>query len=512
MTGGLLLCMAVAGLAGLLVLNSSATSLTQSIASLTTSERGAAKIEIGFKTQVQEWKNVLLRGSNAQKREKYWNSFKQNESVVADSSRDLLSQLPEGEAKAKLADFLVQHEAMGRGYRKGYAAFEKSGFDSAVGDREVSGMDRGPSKIIQEVAELVAEKAVEGAVVGGENRAKITWTSFTALLIVSVFGVLASVLISRSVVRQFGGEPDDVRKVADEISKRNLATEIQLQSQDNTSVLASICEMRGKLVQLVERVGICSDAIAVESTAVGEGSDDLARRRESQVSALADTSSSVKQLGRAVRQNAEHARLANELACGSSAVASKGRDVVGNVVATMSDINQSSKKIADIISVIDGIAFQTNLLALNAAVEAARAGEQGRGFAVVATEVRSLAQRSSSAADEIKALITDSVARVEQGSAFVDEAGSTMDDIVVSIQKMTDMMGEISQASSEQSEGVSQVERAIGIIDDLTTKNGVLVEQSVGSAGNLKRQSQKLVEVVSVFELGQLGNSLDRVA
>ena len=208
------------------------------------------------------------------------------------------------------------------------------------------------------------------------------------------------------------------------------------------------------------------------------------------------------QLGSTVRQNADNARQANQLALSASTVAVKGGEVVGQVVGTMKGINDSSKKIVDIISVIDGIAFQTNILALNAAVEAARAGEQGRGFAVVASEVRNLAQRSADAAREIKSLITASVARVEQGSALVDQAGATMEEVVKSIRRVTDIMGEISSASSEQSQGVSQVGEAVSQMDQVTQQNAALVEESAAAAESLKQQAQQLVSAVAVFKLG----------
>jgi len=241
--------------------------------------------------------------------------------------------------------------------------------------------------------------------------------------------------------------------------------------------------------------------VATASSQISHGANDLSARTEEQASALQQAAASMEELGATVRQNAENAQSANQFALGASAVARKGGDVVGEVVETMKGINDSSRRVVDIIAVIDGIAFQTNILALNAAVEAARAGEQGRGFAVVAGEVRSLAQRSSDAAKEIKTLISASVERVQHGTELVDRAGETMTEIVASIARVTDIMGEISAASTEQSTGVGQVGDAIAQMDQATQQNAALVEESAAAAESLKDQAQQLVQVVSVFKL-----------
>ncbi len=319
--------------------------------------------------------------------------------------------------------------------------------------------------------------------------------------VAAVLGGLIAMALTRSITRQLGGEPDYASNVAREIAAGNLGVAMQVRAGDNTSLLATMMAMRDSLAQVVSQVRQGSESVATASVQISQGNNDLSGRTEEQASALEETAASMEQLSSTVKQNADNARQANQLAQSASTVAVQGGEVVAQVVDTMKSINDSSKKIADIISVIDGIAFQTNILALNAAVEAARAGEQGRGFAVVATEVRSLAGRSAEAAKEIKTLITASVERVEQGSALVDQAGVTMTNVVASIRRVTDLMGEISAASSEQSQGVAQVGEAITQMDQATQQNAALVEESAAAADSLKSQAQQLVLAVSVFKL-----------
>ena len=314
-------------------------------------------------------------------------------------------------------------------------------------------------------------------------------------------GLSLGALITRGLTRQLGGEPAYAARIAGAIAEGDLTVSIQTRTGDSDSLLFAMKTMRDKLVGIVSQVRSGTETITTASSEIAQGNLDLSSRTEEQASSLEETASSMEELTSTVRQNAENARQANTLAGAASEVAGKGGAVVGQVVQTMESINASSRKIVDIISVIDGIAFQTNILALNAAVEAARAGEEGRGFAVVAAEVRNLAQRSAGAAKEIKALIGDSVEQVEVGSKLVRDAGLTMDEVVGSVRRVADIMQEITAASSEQSAGIEQVNMAIVQMDQVTQQNAALVEQAAAAAESMQDQATALSEIVSVFRL-----------
>jgi methyl-accepting chemotaxis protein len=334
---------------------------------------------------------------------------------------------------------------------------------------------------------------------GDADYTQAKWLLFGLLAGMGALGALLGWWITRSITRPVAQALD----VAEKVAAGDLSSRIEVSSTDEVGhLLGALKEMNQNLARIVGTVRSSSDSIATGSAQIASGNADLSQRTEEQASALEETAASMEQLGSTVKQNADNAQQANQLAMGASAVAQRGGEMVGQVVETMKGINDSSKKIADIISVIDGIAFQTNILALNAAVEAARAGEQGRGFAVVASEVRNLAQRSAEAAKEIKSLITASVERVEQGTTLVDQTGVTMQEIVTSIKRVTDIMGEIDSASREQSTGVNQVGEAVGQMDQVTQQNAALVEESAAAAESLKQQAQQLVSAVAVFKLG----------
>ncbi|MET3133067.1 methyl-accepting chemotaxis protein [Oxalobacteraceae bacterium GrIS 1.11] len=352
--------------------------------------------------------------------------------------------------------------------------------------------------------ELSAQKQAR-AKSSAEQTAAIYAASRTFMLALvlgsAASGLALGILITRSLTAQLGGEPCYAADVAGAIAQGNLTVAIDTHRNDRSSMLFAMKAMRDRLVEIVSQVRAGTDTIATASSQIAAGNLDLSSRTEQQASSLEETASSMEELTSTVRQNADNARQANALAASASEVAGKGSAVVGRVVETMQSINAASKKIADIIGVIDGIAFQTNILALNAAVEAARAGEQGRGFAVVASEVRNLAQRSAGAAKEIKELIGASVKQVESGARLVGEAGATMGEVSSSVQRMTAIMAEISAASHEQSAGIEQINQAITQMDQVTQQNAALVEQAAGAAAAMEAQASALTGVVSIFTL-----------
>ena len=324
------------------------------------------------------------------------------------------------------------------------------------------------------------------------------WT----VIVLAVIALTATGMFGWMLIRGISRTLEQAVVAAEAVAGGDLAHTVDVSGRDEISrVLKALALMQGNLSQIVSRVRQGSESVSPASAEIAQGNQDLSQRTESQASALEQTAASMEQLSSTVRQNADNAQQANQLSQSASTIAVQGAEVVAQVVRTMQGISDSSRRIADIINVIDGIAFQTNILALNAAVEAARAGEQGRGFAVVATEVRNLASRSAEAAKQIKSLINDSVDRVEQGSTQVDRAGQTMNEVVNSVRRVTDIMGEISAASVEQSAGVAQVGEAVSQMGQVTQQNAALVEQMAAAASSLQGQASDLVQAVSVFKV-----------
>ncbi len=318
----------------------------------------------------------------------------------------------------------------------------------------------------------------------------------------AAFAIVAAGLLAIWIIRSITVPLNRAVEVSRAVAEGDLSMDLQVSGQNETAqLLHSLMKMKDRLNRIVGDVRQNAEGVATASAQISQGNNDLSGRTEEQASALEETAASMEQLTSTVSQNADNARQANQLAMSASSVAIEGGQVVSQVVDTMKGINDSSRRIADIIGVIDGIAFQTNILALNAAVEAARAGEQGRGFAVVASEVRSLAHRSADAAKEIKELITTSVERVDAGTRLVDQAGGKMTEIVSSIRRVTDIMGEISAASTEQSGGMAQIGEAVTQMDQATQQNAALVEESAAAAESLKTQAEQLVAAVAFFKL-----------
>ncbi|MBK4739232.1 methyl-accepting chemotaxis protein [Noviherbaspirillum pedocola] len=356
-------------------------------------------------------------------------------------------------------------------------------------------------KLLDALGELVAfeTKLNDEAVAQAGQSYETARAIMLGISIVALgLGALIAFLATKSITTPIGR----ALIVAKTVAAGDLTSKIEVTSQDETGhLLQALKEMNDSLAKIVGEVRSGTDTIATATGQIAAGNLDLSSRTEQQASSLEETASSMEELTSTVKQNADNAKQANQLAASASDVAAKGGAVVSQVVETMEEINASARKIVDIIGVIDGIAFQTNILALNAAVEAARAGEQGRGFAVVASEVRSLAQRSAAAAKEIKALIDDSVGKVEAGSQLVGEAGSTMQDVVTSVQRVTDIMGEITLASREQSAGIEQINQAVAQMDQVTQQNAALVEEAAAAADSLQDQARSLAQAVSVFRL-----------
>jgi methyl-accepting chemotaxis protein len=359
--------------------------------------------------------------------------------------------------------------------------------------------------IMDEYADLqkATNQADAEAASAAYQRARTLMILLSAVAI--AVGAFAAVVIGRTLLRQLGGEPDYAAEIAGRIASGDLTVAVDTRNNDSHSMLHAMKLMRDALAQIVSEVRSGTQTIASASSQIASGNLDLSARTEQQASSLEETASSMEELTSAVRQNGDNARQANQLAQSASAVARQGGAVVSQVVDTMGAINDSSRKIVDIIAVIDGIAFQTNILALNAAVEAARAGEQGRGFAVVASEVRNLAQRSASAAKEIKELIGDSVQKVGIGSKLVEQAGQTMNDVVESVRRVTDIMADITAAGDEQSAGIEQINQAVTEMDTVTQQNAALVEQAAAAAESMQQQAANLERVVSIFRLDSDG-------
>jgi len=440
----------------------------------------------------------------------------QNEVVAGRKDVDVLW-------KAYMATYLTPEEAkLAKSFEEARASYEQTALTPVVDAMASGNLDEAKKLVSETMIQKYGpvRKGIEGLIALQLDVAKREFDAamarYDTIRMVSIAAIVLSLgfafILGTALVRGIARSVRQAMEASNAVAQGDLTHEIRAVGQDEMAeLLRALATMRDGLRTVVTRVRQGSESVATASAEIAQGNQDLSARTESQASALEETAASMEELGSTVKQNADNARQANQLAQSASTVAVKGGEVVAQVVDTMKGINDSSRKIADIINVIDGIAFQTNILALNAAVEAARAGEQGRGFAVVAGEVRNLASRSAEAAKEIKQLINDSVGRVEQGTVLVDQAGTTMNEVVASIRRVTDIMGEISAASSEQSAGVSQVGEAVTQMDQATQQNAALVEEMAAAASSLRSQAQDLVQTVAVFKVDAHGSAAPRV-
>ncbi|MEO7497186.1 MAG: methyl-accepting chemotaxis protein [Massilia sp.] len=463
--------------------------------------RGA---QFEFKVQVQDWKNLLLRGNDPAQLEKYTAAFKKGSATTDARLQSLKAQFDKlGIPAGPVDESIKEHASLKERYLSALRKYDGADPGSVrVVDQLVIGMDREAARRIDDIANsLQVRSAASATRLAGQQHAEVQSVLMELLLIVLSAVTAAAAItyyLGRSITRPLGEALDIARTVA----SGDLSTKFEVSGGDEIGILLqSLKSMHDNLADVVGKVRGGTDAIATASIEIAQGNQDLSARTEDQASSLEETASSLEELTGTVKQNGIHAGQASAMASEASAVALRGGEAVAKVVSTMSSINEASRKIVDIIGVIDGIAFQTNILALNAAVEAARAGEQGRGFAVVASEVRNLAQRSAAAAKEIKGLIGDSVAQVDIGGKLVDQAGATMDEVVASVQRVTAIISEIALASGEQNAGIDQINVAVLEMDAVTQQNAALVEQAAAAAESMQRQAQHLAEAVSVFKI-----------
>ena len=464
----------------------------------------ARRAQLDFKIQVQEWKDVLLRGTDQAAFDKHMKGFNDRSAAVKEELTSLAPMLGKLGVPSSLAESaLAEHEELNRKYMEALKGFRNN--DIASGhevDKAVRGIDRAPT---ERFAEIVKEAQKQGDAISEaavDRAAREKTYLVTGLFAIAILTIIVSTawgtLTVMGIVRRLRRATDVARTVA----SGDLSTRIEIESNDELGqLLASLAEMNGSLADIVDRVREAAEKVTVASSQIAAGNNDLSARTEEQASNLEETAASIEEMTATVSQNAQNASQANGVAATAVEVAQRGGVAVEKVVKTMEGIQASSHKISDIIGVIDSIAFQTNILALNAAVEAARAGEQGRGFAVVASEVRSLAQRSAEAAREIKSLITESVQRVEDGTKIAGGAGSTMGEIVASVNRVSQLINEIATATTEQSSGIVQANSAVSQLDKVTQQNAALVEESTAASESLRQLALEMSEAVAVFRL-----------
>ncbi|MBC7684247.1 MAG: MCP four helix bundle domain-containing protein [Bdellovibrionales bacterium] len=489
-------------LAGLSYLGIS--SLNQEVGTMVETRYPKTVVANGIKADVSEatrsMLNVLIMSDPAQIQKELANIQSANASAAK-----ALTELSNSTTDAKGREILKAITDIRNRFNPGQATFvglinEDKKDDAMV--KFMFSLRPQQNKYFEQLDRFVAYQHAEMAKAGAEASA-LTQRTQLSILLLALGAAFISLVVAVLATRSITGPLKQAVIIARRVANGDLTSEIEVNSTDETGqMMAALHDMNASLIKIVAEVRAGTESIAEASSEIAMGNLDLSARTEQQADSLGQTSGAMRELTGTVQQNADNARQANQLAAKASEVAVRGGSVVSHVVETMGSITASSKKIVDIIGVIDGIAFQTNILALNAAVEAARAGEQGRGFAVVAAEGRNLAQRSASAAKEIKALIGDSVSKVREGSTLVEQAGVTMEEVVASVRRVTDIMGEITSASQEQSAGIASVNTTIVEMDETTQQNAALVEEAAAAAASMQDQAAKLARVVSVFKLG----------
>jgi methyl-accepting chemotaxis protein-1 (serine sensor receptor) len=452
-----------------------------------------------FKQQVQEWNNVLLRGRDAGLQARHWGSFEMLQRNTVERIKEARSATPHEKVRAMLEEAIAGHKVASDQYRKAFEAYKAAGNDAFAGDAAARGADAKVFSTLEEANSIAADIGAQATSAAVKSADRAYYVAIAATVVTMAVALLVLYLFIRRAVLS---PISNAVRFSERLAEGDLTADIRSTAKDETGhLLRMMGKMRDSLGSVVAQVRTSAEAVVTASSQVSAGTTDLSQRTEEQASSLEQTAASMEELASTVKQNADNARQADELARNASKRAEQGGAEVVRVVSTMTEISDSAKKIADIVSVIDSIAFQTNILALNAAVEAARAGEQGRGFAVVASEVRSLAQRSASAAKEIKDLIGNSVQKVEAGTELVEQAGDTIQALVIDVKRVSDLMASIAEASSEQSRGVSQVNKTVTEMDKVVQQNASAVQESAAAAEGMRQQAEALVRAVGAFKL-----------
>jgi methyl-accepting chemotaxis protein-1 (serine sensor receptor) len=460
---------------------------------------GIVRTELAFKAQTQEWKNLLLRSANPAMLSVHWDAFVEAEKLAQRLASDAKDATQHPEVARALEDFAKAHAQAGEGYRRALEIVKRG--DVAGADKAAAGLDRGATEHLEE-ADALAQEMGSGLIMKSVEASRSAYrTAIAATFFATLAGLIGVWLFMRRAVL---APVLHAGRCAERIAAGDLTGEIRGRSGDEVGqLLDTLGRMNAGLSAVVSQVRGAAESVVSASGELAAGTTDLSQRTEEQASSLQETAASMEELSSTVRQNAESAREADQLARSAYQRAEQGGGEIVNVVVTMGAISQSARRIADIISVIDGIAFQTNILALNAAVEAARAGEQGRGFAVVAAEVRALAQRTAQAAKEIKDLIGVSVGKVEDGTRLVEQAGDTITGLVIDVKRVSDLMRSIAEASAEQSRGVQQVNKTVTEMDKAVQQNASAVQHAAAAAEGMRREAESLLGAVGAFRVGQ---------